>query len=528
MFSRHIYILQVFLLCFCISVFSLVLFVPHAFAAATTHKDNPMSITAQAVTATFPKGIDFQISLQDTGGNISEATLILSSSKPRYIHVDRNVTIYTPQATEVLRWHEDTTGDNFVFPGTVIEYTWRLRDSNGNTFAPESHSLTVVDNRFTWQQLTQSRVNVHWYGQPTDFGQVVLSQAINNIRRISDNLGGVLIHPINLWIYQTPDDFRGALPPDVHEWVGGIAFPPLNEASIVVDSVNADTLIRDMPHELTHLVFHQLTEHGILAPLWFDEGMAVYNQTYHEPEMKRILNHALTTHKLLRLSTLAYNFPADSDAAYLAYAQSWNIISYMYSTFGQAKMAKLITLMQGTHGEFQQDVQQALGEDQVHLENQWRLQLNQPAVLTPADMAQATPQSASGASSPVNATDPNAPLLLFVGMLLILLPVGGFASVLVYQRRKQQRILIQQQAQNIMNATSVPYGQPYQLYSNHYRQPVPPFGSQGTMPPQPYIDSTTDYANPTWYTSSQEQPPQSSMPGRGYTEFEPSKQAPQE
>jgi hypothetical protein len=36
---------------------------------------------------------------------------------------------------------------------------------------------------------------------------------------------------------------------------------------------------RDMPHELTHLIFHQQDHSEV--PLWFDEGIAVHHQHYH-------------------------------------------------------------------------------------------------------------------------------------------------------------------------------------------------------------------------------------------------------
>src|SRR5258706_247623 len=138
---------------------------------------------------------------------------------------------------------------------------------------------------FSSQHLAQGQLQVNWYNRPTGFGQIVMTNANTSLARITDNLGGGLLHPVNLWIYQNDTDFRGSLPPSTHEWVGGIAFPSLQEAFVVVQDSNADTLRRDMPHEMTHLVFHQRIEKGISAPTWFDEGLAVYNQQYHEPEM---------------------------------------------------------------------------------------------------------------------------------------------------------------------------------------------------------------------------------------------------
>ncbi|GAC1647045.1 MAG: hypothetical protein NVS4B12_14510 [Ktedonobacteraceae bacterium] len=531
MFSRRICLLQCTIAFFCAIVLSHILFIPHTFAAT-----DPITITSQTATSTFPTGIDFQVQVQDSAGIIAEATLILSANKPHYIQVERTVPIATPQQTLTLTWHEDTTtSKTFVYPGTIINYKWQFHDNAAHWYTQDQQTLTVIDNRFNWQQLTQAQVQIHWYGQSTGFGQIVLSQAIDNIKRISGNLGGTLLHPINLWVYHTPDDFRGSLPPGIHEWVGGIAFPSLNEADIVVDSTNADTLIRDMPHELTHLVFHQLTEHGILAPLWLDEGLAVYNQTYREPDMDQHFKQALATHTLLRLNTISYTFPADADTAYLAYAQSWKLISYMYTTFGQAKMAKLISLMNSTTSEFNDDLKQALGEDQLHLENQWRIQLDQPSVLTPADMAQTPQPSHSVLPQPISTSDAYTPLLIFAGLLLIILPIAGLSGFFIYQKRRLQKDYSAQQAQHILSTTFSANGyQPYQQY-HPYSQPQPPthpampFESYGntTIPPVSSANQIQFYTDPTHY-SQQQQVPQQPTPAQEYTSQKPPKQAPQE
>ena len=146
--------------------------------------------------------------------------------------------------------------------------------------------------------------------------------------------------------------------------MGGEAHPALYEAFISVIDENDDTLLRDMPHELTHLVFHQLVAQGQPVPTWFDEGLAVYNQLFHEPEMKDRFKQAVIDKALLRLDTISDSFPAGGDAAYLAYAQSWDLITYMYTTFGQSKMKLLIKKMNDPESDFNDALTQALGLDQ--------------------------------------------------------------------------------------------------------------------------------------------------------------------
>src|SRR5258708_33395669 len=101
--------------------------------------------------------------------------------------------------------------------------------------------------------------------------------------------------------------------------------------------------------------------------------MAFYNKFFHEPEMKFRLNQALSTHRLLRLFDIADGFPANGDIAYLAYAQSWNLIDYMHHTFGNAKIALIIQKVNDAQAGFDDDLIQALDVDQLRLENQSRV-----------------------------------------------------------------------------------------------------------------------------------------------------------
>ncbi len=468
------------LLCMCL--FSPLLVPARVFAAT-----NPITVSSQGDTVNFPKSIDFQITAYDASRSISQATIFI-----KYIDEDgyqEQHQVKAPSAAPAitLSWHEDTEGSAFAPPGTRVSYHWQLLDAAGNEYTSQDQNFTVTDSRFSWQHTSQGLLQVNWYNRPASFGQAMLNQASMHIKRISSNLGDGLNRPVDLWIYQSSDDFRGSLPPDEHEWVGGIAFPRLNVASIVVEDMQDTTLQRDMPHELTHLVFHQLINNGITAPTWFDEGLAVYHQIYHEPDMSLIFKDALAKQGLLRLDDLARGFPANTNKAYLAYAQSWNLVDYMYHTFGQSKMIALVRDMNQPQNDFDQDLQLALGVDQLHLENQWHLHLNQPPVLQPGQDApalQIAPQTAAVTS------DAQAPLLLLVGGLLIALPALGVCYLFAYQSRsRKQRRVHRPGTPPSNNFSPSPWQTPYQgpqarsSYPQHYLPPMheAPFASSQGM-----------------------------------------------
>src|SRR5216683_7333459 len=410
-------------LCLCTLLLSPAAFAPrHAQASSS-----PITVSSRTYIVNFPNSIDLSVSASDPIGMIVRASLDIDLSEVNLPPELHSVPIGKVGHTISTTWRENTSGANFVPPGSHVFYFWQFWDSAGNTLTDTPQHFATTDTRFQWLHLSQGLLEVNWYNRPLDFGRVMLAQASDSIKHISSVLGGGLIHPINLWIYETIDDFHGSLAPGAYEWVGGVAFPMLDEASIVAVSTSDHTLVRDMPHELTHLIFHQLTGNRIDLPTWFDEGLAVYNQVYHESDMSLRFNKALQAQALLRLDDISLDFPANADQAYLAYAESWNLVDYMYSTFGQPRMAQLIKDLGNVSTDVSADFQQALGVDELHLENQWRLHLHQPWVIPP-DQLTPVPQAVTPVKQNATTVDTSSWLLLGLGVLFV---VGAMSTLVV-------------------------------------------------------------------------------------------------
>ncbi len=461
MFPRHTYILKVctlFLFIYLIFFLTFLVYSPVIHAAR-----NPIQVDSNSNTLRFPKAIDFKITLHDNEGSLTQATIYLMYKDSHY-QTSHQVNSTSVASTYTFQWHEDLTVSNDYFPavGTQMSYYWAFIDTIGNSYTTPWQTINIVDNRFNWQHTSKGLYQVNWYDRGTDFGQMILGKVDTDLQSISHNLDGNLHHQITLWIYKNPDDFQGSLPSNVHEWVGGIAFPAIFEASIVAQSSDDVTLQRDMPHELTHLVFHQLVAPTI-APTWFDEGLAVANQNFHESEMLVRFKTALNNHNLLPLSTLTQQFPADSDKAYLAYAQSWQLIDYLYQTFGSQKMSMLIKNMHNPNQGFDTDMRQALGLDVAHLENQWHISLNQSPTLSKDQLTEPLPVP----TQPFNPYDRTTITLLFVGVTLIIVALFGLGCILTYQRRAKQKVLLaQQQARYSVSGQSIsPHWSPQTLYT---------------------------------------------------------------
>jgi hypothetical protein len=96
-------------------------------------------------------------------------------------------------------------------------------------------------------------------------------------------------------------------------------------------------------HELTHLVIHQMTYNPYnWLPVWLDEGLAMYNQESIDSVFIYYLEKALRDNTLLSVRSLSSPFSADAEISYLSYAQSYSLVEYLISTYGQNKMLELL------------------------------------------------------------------------------------------------------------------------------------------------------------------------------------------
>src|SRR5256885_17200056 len=128
----------------------------------------------------------------------------------------------------------------------------------------------------------------------------------------------------------------------------------------------------------------------------------------------------------------------------------------MYTAFGQSNMSLLIKKMNDPRADFSEDLAQAIGQDQDHLENQWRLQLGQPGILLPNQVTPTPRALVQTSKTQTSATDSTTPVFITAGSLLILLPIIGIVAMLVYQRRKRQQELAEEAAQHYQPVAQAP------------------------------------------------------------------------
>jgi hypothetical protein len=89
---------------------------------------------------------------------------------------------------------------------------------------------------------------------------------------------------------------------------------------------------------------------------------------------KQILNTALKDNTLITLKSLSSSFPTASSGAYLAYAESNSIVSYMINTYGWEKMRRLISIFK-EGSTYDKALQTVYSFDINGLDTEWKASL---------------------------------------------------------------------------------------------------------------------------------------------------------
>ncbi len=181
------------------------------------------------------------------------------------------------------------------------------------------------------------------------------------------------------------------------------------------------------------------------------------------------------------MDDISSDFPANADQAYLAYAEGWNLVDYMYSTFGQPKMAHLIKDLGNTLTSVNEDFQQVLGVDELHLENQWRLHLHQPWVIPP-DQLTPVPQAVTPVKQNATTVDTSSWLLLGLGVLLVVGAMSTLVVLVLFSVRRSRAAAAQANTANPAGwqqqgnqAIAYPYPDPSTyMHASMYASPAPP------------------------------------------------------
>ncbi len=330
-----------------------------------------LSIITSSVAAEYPMNLRFNVSVSGNE-NVTDIRLHYSVEHDGFADVTSEVYLdFTPSQRVDTGWTWDMRKTGGLPPESRLTYWWTARDTRGNTTATSPAVFQFDDKRYSWQTLTEGMVTIKWYSGDKTFAGKIMSSAQEALGRLEKSIGAKASKPVKIFIYANANDLRGAMifP---QEWTGGVAYTAYRVLAI---GIAPDALAwgqRAISHELTHLIVHQVTfnPYGDL-PTWLDEGLAMYNEGPLESSFQAVMEKAASQGTLISVKSLASPFSATTELSYLSYAESYSVVEYLVTEYGQGKMLALLdTFRKGS--TYDNALQQVYGFDMVRLDALWR------------------------------------------------------------------------------------------------------------------------------------------------------------
>jgi hypothetical protein len=148
------------------------------------------------------------------------------------------------------------------------------------------------------------------------------------IPRLASEIGLTHVAPFHIYLIGDMDGFQRAQGIRLPSW--GVAFALMDNQLMLVDVVRAtktwDGLDHIIPHELSHLLVAQRID-GVLLPLWFVEGLALWQAREWSLAENWRLMEAVWGNRAPMLAHIHTAMPAGEQAARDAYRVSYTAIT---------------------------------------------------------------------------------------------------------------------------------------------------------------------------------------------------------
>ena len=341
------------------------------FSPISAQAGDELAVLDSSVEVDFPLRLNFSLSAE-SGVSITDIRLHYTVDRMSHAQVTSEVYIeFVPATTIEAEWSWDMRKTGGLPPGSSAGYWWTVEDAKGDKIETKPAKVRVDDARYSWRSLTEGEVTLYWYEGSVSFAQELMGVAQQGLVRLTEDTGAELEKPVKIYIYADAQDLLGAMifP---QEWTGGVAYTRHSTIAIGIAPDEIDWGRRAMAHELTHLVIHQMVFNPYNdLPTWLDEGLAMYIEGLLEPVFINVLNKAIDEDSLISVRSLSSPFSAYAEEAILAYAQSYSLVEFLISNYGQSKMLELLNTFREGSG-YDEALSKIYGFDMDGLDSLWR------------------------------------------------------------------------------------------------------------------------------------------------------------
>ena len=233
--------------------------------------------------------------------------------------------------------------ERYITPNTQIGYQWRATDGASVTLSDE-RTLLYDDDRpgLDWDSDVIGQARVHWYADNEQLARHLGDLIAGGAAQAEDLLGHEMIGPVDFFIYDTRDDFFGALGPGAREWFGAATFPATRTTLMWVGAGGQDYLETTVVHEVTHVVFQDATENPFHVPAkWLNEGLATWSEERSGDVQEQTVRSEASGAGLFSFEAITYSFPSGTRGATLSYAMGTTMVDMIIDGYGQDAIAQI-------------------------------------------------------------------------------------------------------------------------------------------------------------------------------------------
>ena len=330
-----------------------------------------LTILDSSAKVEFPTRLSFNLSAQ-SDVNITDIRLHYVVDRVSFAQVTSEVYIeFVPSSLVDTKWTWDMRKTGGLPPGSSVDYWWTVEDAKGNKVETPPTRAQFDDIRYPWRSLTEGKVKLYWYEGEKSFAQEIMATTQQALARLAKDTGAYVEKPVKIYIYANTRDLQGAMIYP-QEWTGGVAFTRHGIIAIGMAPDNLNWGKRTIAHELAHLIIGQMTLNPYNnLPAWLDEGLAMYAEGELTPEFTSYLNKAIAENSLISVRSLSSPFSAYAEEALLAYAQSYSLVEFLISKYGQGKMFGLLNTF-GQGSSYDTALEKVCGFDSEGLDTLWR------------------------------------------------------------------------------------------------------------------------------------------------------------
>jgi hypothetical protein len=330
-----------------------------------------LTVTSSSAQVNFPQQLNFSLSAT-SNTDITDIRLCYAIEHTGFADVTSEAYVdFTPTASVNVSWSLDIVMIGGLPPGSVVDYWWKLADASGDRLETSPAQVQFDDNRYQWRSLTEGNLTLYWYSGNDAFAQELMAAAQGAMAKLADDTGAELQRQAKLYVYANASDLQGSMIYP-QEWTGGVAFTRYSTMAIGIAPSDIDWGKRAIAHELTHLVIHQITLNPYNdLPVWLDEGLAVRSEGLLDPTYSTALASAIASGSLISVQSLASPFSAFSNVAVLSYAESYSLVDFLITSYGQAAMSQLLSVFRQGSG-YDDALEAVYGFDMAGLDSLWR------------------------------------------------------------------------------------------------------------------------------------------------------------